>query len=47
MFLAYYNYVWRTRDAIEGGQRTPAAMAAGVVNNLWSFERMYDEMTAA
>jgi len=28
-------------------RRTPAAMAAGVVNNLWSFERMYDEMTAA
>jgi IS1 family transposase len=47
MFLAYYNFVWRTRDAIDGGQRTPAAMAAGVVKNLWSFERMYDEMTAA
>src|SRR4029450_8891026 len=28
MFLAYYNYVWRTRDVKEGGQRTPAAMRA-------------------
>lgn len=47
MFLAYYNYVWRTRDCKEGGQRTPAAMAAGVVKNLWSFEDMYDRVTAA
>jgi hypothetical protein len=47
MFLAYDNYVWRTRDAIEGGQRTPAAMTAGVVKNLWSFEDLYDQGAAA
>jgi IS1 family transposase len=47
MFLAYYNFVWRTRDAENGRLRTPAAMRAGVVNSLWSFERLYDAVTAA
>ncbi len=42
MFLAYYNFVWRTRDVIEGRTRLPAAMAAGVVNTLWSFEDLFD-----
>jgi IS1 family transposase len=46
MFLCYYNFVWRTRDAENGRLRTPAAMRAGVVDSLWSFERMYDEVTA-
>jgi IS1 family transposase len=46
MFLCFYNYVWRTRD-IDGGMRKPAAMAAGVVKNLWSFENLYDNVTAA
>jgi IS1 family transposase len=48
MFLAYYNYVWRTRMPEKSGQlRVPAAMAAGVVRNLWSFENLYDSVTAA
>ncbi len=47
MFLCFYNFVWRTRNAAEGRYRKPAAMAAGVVNNLWSFEDMYDQVTAA
>src|SRR5438034_1030804 len=47
MFLCFYNYVWRTRDAEAGRTRLPAAMAAGVVNTLWSFEDMYDQVTAA
>jgi IS1 family transposase len=47
MFLAYYNFVWRTRDAENGRLRTPAAMRAKVVDSLWSFERLYDEVTAA
>lgn len=47
MFLCFYNYVWRTRHAQGGRLRKPAAMAAGVVNNLWSFEDMYDQVTAA
>lgn len=48
MFLAYYNYVWRTQMPEKSGQcRVPAAMAAGVVKNLWSFEDLYENVTAA
>ncbi len=46
VFLCYYNWCWRTRDAENGRLRTPAAMRAGVVDSLWSFERLYDEATA-
>ncbi len=42
MFLAYYNFVWRTREPGEGGNRLPAAMAAGVVDRLMSFEDLFD-----
>jgi IS1 family transposase len=42
MFLAYYNFVWRTRDAEEGRTRLPAAMTAGVVDTLMSFEQLFD-----
>ena len=42
MFLAYYNFVWRTRYPEEGRNRLPAAMAAGVVDPLWTFEDLYD-----
>jgi len=38
VFLAYYNFCWRTRDANEGRTRLPVAMAAGVTDTLWSFE---------
>lgn len=42
MFLAYYNFCWRTRDVENGRTRLPAAMAAGVVKSLWSFENLFD-----
>ena len=42
VFFAYYNFVWRTRDAINGRERLPAAMLAGVVDRLWSFEDLFD-----
>jgi hypothetical protein len=42
MFLAYNNFVWRTRDVNEGRSRLPAAMAAGVVNRLMSFADLFD-----
>jgi hypothetical protein len=45
VFLAFYNFVWRTRDANNGRTRLPAAMAAGIINELWDFERLYDEVT--
>ena len=35
--------LWRTRLPGKSGRyRLPAAMAAGVANRLWSFERLYD-----
>lgn len=41
MFMAYYNFVWRTQDVVNGRTRVPAAMAAGVVDRLWSFEDLF------
>lgn len=47
MFLCFYNFCWRTRQPLKSGRlRKPAAMAAGVVNSLWSFEDMYEHVTA-
>lgn len=42
VFLAYYSLVWRMRLAEKGRCRLPAAMAAGVIKNLWSFEDLFD-----
>ncbi len=42
MFLAYYNFCWRTRDVEEGRTRLPAAMVAGVTDSLMSFEQLFD-----
>jgi IS1 family transposase len=46
MFLAYYNFCWRTRypdwSGKPGKRRPPAAVMAGVVSSLWTFERLYD-----
>lgn len=51
MFLAYYNFVWRTRHTDESGKpgsyRLPAAMMAKVTNRLWSFEDLFNEAMAA
>ena len=46
MFMAFYNFVWRTHDAVNGRLRPPAAMLAGVVERLWSFEDLYNEVMA-
>ena len=42
MFLAYYNFCWRTHDAVNERTRPPAAMAAGVSETLMSFEQLFD-----
>ena len=47
IFMAYYNFVWRTRKPVGGRSRVPAAMAAGVVKELWSFSDPDDEAIAA
>jgi hypothetical protein len=46
VFFAYYNFVWRTRDAMNGRERLPAAMLAGVVDRLWTFEDLFDAVMA-
>jgi hypothetical protein len=46
MFIAYYDFVWRTRFPDNSGRpgklRPTAAMMAGVVDTLWSFDNFYD-----
>ena len=50
MFVAYYNWCWRTRypdySSQSGRLRPPAAMMAGVTDRLWTFENLYDEVFA-
>jgi len=46
MFFAFYNFVWRTHDAVNNRQRVPAAMLAGVTDRLWTFEDLYDSVIA-
>ena len=43
LHVAFYNFCWRPRHH-EGGHRLTPAMAAGVVDELWSIERLYDEV---
>lgn len=48
MFIAYYNFVWRTRHSDQSGKsgrlRPTAAMMAKVTDSLWSFDRLYSEV---
>lgn len=48
MFIAYYNFVWRTRYSDQSGKsgrlRPTAAMMAKVVPDLWNFDRLYNEV---
>jgi hypothetical protein len=46
MFVAYYNFVWRTRHSDKSGKpgklRPTAAMMAKVTDHLWTFDELYD-----
>lgn len=46
MFLAYYNFIWRTRYPDNSGQsgrkRPTAAMMANVTDHLWNFDELYE-----
>lgn len=46
MFVAYYNFVWRTRHTDYSGKpgkkRPTAAMMAKVTDHLWTFEEFYN-----
>ncbi len=45
MFLAYYNFCWRTRYPDQSGKpgkrRPPAAMLAGVTDHPWKFDELF------
>ncbi|MEX2188107.1 MAG: IS1 family transposase [Pirellulales bacterium] len=49
-FIAFYNFVWRTRYPDDSGRpgklRPTAAMMAGVTNTLWSFTDLFDAAMA-
>jgi hypothetical protein len=42
IFLAFYNFVWRTYDVVAEKRRLPAAMAVGVTDRLMSFADLFD-----
>lgn len=46
LFVAYYNFVWRTRHADNSGKggklRSTAAMMAGLTDHLWSFDELFE-----
>lgn len=50
VFVAYYNFVWRTRYPDDSGRpgklRPPAALMAGVTDRLWTFEDLFDAAMA-
>jgi IS1 family transposase len=51
MFLAYYNFCWRTRypdwSGKPGKRRPPAAMLAGVTDRVWKFDELFDRVMGA
>jgi hypothetical protein len=44
--VAYFNYCWRSRENHGGRQRLTPAMQAGITQELWTMERLYDEVMA-
>lgn len=49
MFIAYYNFVWRTRHSdgsgCAGKLRPTAAMMAKITDHLWSFDEFYETVS--
>jgi len=48
LFVAYYNFCWRTRHTDYSGKRgklrSTAAMMAGITDMLWSFDDLFGEL---
>lgn len=48
LFIAYYNFVWRTRHSDTSGKsgtlRDTAAVMAGLTDHNWSFGEFYNEV---
>jgi hypothetical protein len=45
--VAHFNYCWRMRQNEGGRYRLTPAMQAGITRELWTFDRLYDEVTGA
>ena len=46
LHVAYFNFCWRSRENHGGRQRLTAAMQAGLTHELWTMDRLYDEVMA-
>jgi len=44
LHVAYFNYCWRSRENTGGRYRFTPAMQAGITNELWTMDRLYDEV---
>jgi hypothetical protein len=45
MHIASYNFVWRLREKGTSGRKLPTpAMQAGLVDRLWMYEDLYDNV---
>ncbi|MDZ4687898.1 MAG: hypothetical protein SH850_22725 [Planctomycetaceae bacterium] len=48
LYIAYYNWCWRSRENGNSGRlRLTPAMQAGLCNELWKIEDLYDAVMAA
>jgi hypothetical protein len=48
MYLAYYNYCWRSRKPGKSGQKRPTpAMAAKLANHTWTFAELFETVMPA
>jgi IS1 family transposase len=46
LFMAYYNYCWRPRHKGNTSRKRPTpAVAAGLVGDTWTFEKLFSEVT--
>ncbi|HWB12405.1 MAG TPA: hypothetical protein VG826_24485 [Pirellulales bacterium] len=47
MFVAYYNFIWRTRKPGKSGKQRPtAAMMAGIADHIWTFDELFAAVLA-
>ncbi len=44
MFMAYYNFCWRTHDVVNNKTRLTAAMAVGKTDAPMTFEQLFDRV---
>jgi hypothetical protein len=44
--VAYCNFCWHSRENAGVRYRLTPAMQAGITNELWTMDRLYDEVMA-